>query len=83
MKLRIDGREVTAKANESLLEIVKRLGFMNGKLSNDPIAAKIAGDVFTLNYVPVRDKDLSAYGEVKRKAMAASEGNIKLLRYKH
>ncbi len=81
MKLTIDGREVTAKANESLLDIVKRLGLMNGKLSNDPLAAKIAGEVFTLNYVPVRDKDLSAYGEVKRKAMAASEGKIKLLRY--
>ena len=81
MKLTIDGREVAAGRNESLLDIVKRMGMMNGRLSSDPIAAKIAGEVFTLNYVPLRDKDVNSDGEIKRRAVAASEGNIRLLRY--
>ena len=58
MKLYIDGYEVTPKPDQSLLDIVTELGLITGKLSSDPIAAKIAGDVFTLNYVPVRTKDV-------------------------
>lgn len=81
MKLYIEGREIEVMPDESLLNIVKRLGLMNGKLSNDPIAAKIAGEVFTLNYVPLRSKDIGQIGETKRKAMEASGGKIKLLRY--
>ena len=81
MKLYIDGYEVTPRPDESLLDIIKRLGLMTGKLSRDPIAAKIAGDVFTLNYVPVRTKDIQLNKETERAAMAASGGKIKLLRY--
>lgn len=81
MKLYIDGIEVTAMPDESLLDIVKRLGLIKGKLSTDPLAAKIAGEVFTLNYIPLRSKDVATDGETKRKAMAASGGKIKLLRY--
>ena len=50
MKLTIDGREVTVRADQSLLDIIKEMGLVTGKLSTDPIAAKIAGDIFTLNY---------------------------------
>ena len=49
MKLIIDGREVTARADQSLLDIIKEMGLVTGKLSTDPIAAKIGGDIFTLN----------------------------------
>lgn len=81
MKLYIDGYEVTAKPDKSLLDIIKELGLIKGKLSLDPIAAKIAGDVFTLNYIPVRTKDVGANKETERAAMAASGGVINLLRY--
>ena len=49
MKLIIEGRQVTAKCGQSLLDIIKEMGLVTGKLSTDPIAAKIAGDEFTLN----------------------------------
>ena len=50
MKLNIDGREVQARAGESLLDMITKMGLRTGKLSDEPLAAKIAGDVFTLNY---------------------------------
>ena len=81
MKLYIDGYEVTPKPDQSLLDIVTELGLVKGRLSSDPIAAKIAGDVFTLNYVPVRTKDVHADKETERAAMTASGGVVKLLRY--
>lgn len=81
MNLYIDGYKVTPKPDASLLDIITELGLITGKLSRDPIAAKIAGDVFTLNYVPVRTKDVQADKETERAAMAASGGVIKLLRY--
>ena len=59
MKLIIDNIPCEAQPGESLYDIVKRLGFVNGQLSNDPIVAKIAGRVFTLGYVPVREKTSS------------------------
>ena len=81
MKLTIDGYTVTPKPGETLLNIVQNLGLINGKLSTDPIAAKIAGDIFTLNYVPIREKDVSFNKETERAAMSASKGNIRLIRY--
>lgn len=81
MKLFIDGICVTARPEQSLLEIVEELGLLEEKLSTDPIAAKISGRVFTLNYIPVREKDVKLR-ESMRKAMAASGGVIRLLRYR-
>lgn len=81
MKLTIDGRSVVALPEQSLLDIIKEMGLVTGKLSTDPLVAKIAGDVFTLNYIPIRQKDVSDERESMRKAMAASGGNIRLLRY--
>ena len=81
MKLIIDNITCDALPGESLHDITKRLGFVNGKLSNDPIAAKIAGRVFTLGYVPVREKDVTPERKTIRTAMSASEGVIKLIRY--
>ena len=81
MKLNIDGREVQARAGESLLDMITKMGLRTGNLSDEPLAAKIAGDVFTLNYIPLREKDVLPDRESKRRAMAASGGKIRLLRY--
>ncbi len=82
MKLTIDGRPVTAAPDQTLYDIVSALGLMKGKLSADPIAAKIAGRVFTLNYIPLRKKDLRPERGSIRRAMAASDGSVSLLRYR-
>ena len=81
MKLVIDNIPCEALPGESLYDIVKRLGFVNGQLSNDPIVAKIAGRVFTLGYIPVREKDVQPERKTIRTAMGASGGIVKLLRY--
>ena len=79
MQLMIDGRSVMARPDASLLDLVKELGMDADRLSGRPIAAKIAGEVFNLNYIPVRSKDLDADRPSIRRAMAASGGNVRLL----
>ena len=81
MKLTIDGREITAKPNRSLLELVRQLDLDTPVLSQRPIAAKLAGEVFTLNYIPVREQDIGTDRPSIRRAMAASGGIVRLLRY--
>ena len=82
MKLYMDGKEVYAKPGQSLLELAKELSLMTKNLSTQPLAAKIAGEVFTLNYIPVREKDIQQERPSMRRAMAASGGVVHLLRYK-
>ncbi len=82
MKLTIDSCLVQPQTGETLLDMVKRLGLYQGKLSCDPLAAKIAGEVFTLNYIPLREKDVRFERESMRRAMAASGGVVHLLRYR-
>jgi hypothetical protein len=60
--------------------MVKALGLKSDRLSRDPLAAKIAGRVFTLNYIPLRDKETVERTTI-RKAMAAADGVVRLLRY--
>ena len=48
MELCIDNRRITVGPGQTLLDAVRSLGMMTGKLSEDPLAAKIAGEVFTL-----------------------------------
>lgn len=81
MKLLIDDVAVVPKPGESLLDIIERMDMDDPKLSNRPIAAKIAGEVFNLNYIPLRKKDIVEDRESIRQAMAASNGVIHLLRY--
>ena len=81
MKLYIDGYRVTPKPEESLFDMVKALGLLKGSLDSDPIAAKIAGRLFTLNYIPLRQKDVTPDRTSVRKAMAASDGMVRLVRY--
>lgn len=81
MKLYIENHEIEAKTDQSLLDMAKELGLVKGSLATDPIAAKIAGRVFTLNYIPLRQKDVTPDRESIRTAMAASGGIIHLIRY--
>ena len=81
MKLYIDQVPVEPNPGESILDILKRLHMDTPLLSERPIAAKIAGEVFNLNYIPVRQKDVGEERTSIRRAMAASGGVIHLLRY--
>lgn len=81
MRLNIDGIMTTAKPDQTLRDIVVTLDMDSSVLSKRPIAAKIAGEVFNLNYVPVRSKDSRPDRPSIRRAMAASGGNVHLLRY--
>ncbi|MBO5129425.1 MAG: nucleoside kinase [Oscillospiraceae bacterium] len=81
MNLMIDGRAIVAHAGQSLLDLVRELGLDEKRMSGRPLAAKIAGEVFTLNYIPVREKEASGERTSMRRAMAASGGEIRLLRY--
>lgn len=81
MKLSIDGLVVSPVPGESLLDLLCNLKMDSPQLSTRPLAAKIAGEVFNLNYIPVRDKDVSEDRTSIRRAMAASNGVIHLLRY--
>lgn len=80
MELYIDGYQITARPEESLLDAVKALSLDTPLLSTRPLAAKIAGEVFNLNYIPVRKKDALPERPSIRRAMAASGGNAHLLR---
>ena len=81
MKLYVDNIEVETRPDESLYEITERMGLVTGKLSTDPIVAKIAGRIFTLNYIPERSKDIEKERPSQRKAMQASGGRVRLIRY--
>ncbi len=81
MKLWIDERITEAEAGQSLLDLVRAVGLDAAELSKRPLAAKIAGEVFTLNYIPVRQSSDSEPVPSQRRAMAASGGKVKLLRY--
>ena len=83
MEIRIDGNAVEVRTGESLLSMVKRLGLDTDSLKTRPLAADIAGEVFTLNYIPMREKE---QGETPtnyrmRKAIRKGSGEIKLIRY--
>ena len=81
MNLTIDGRAVQAEPGQSLLQLVRRLDLQGNTLADRPLAAKIAGEVFTLNYIPLRQKDADPERPSIRRAMAASNGEVRLLRY--
>ena len=82
MYLTIDGRKILAQPGQSLLDLIRSLSLEGSCLSDRPLAAKIAGEVFTLNYVPLREKDAAPEGTSVRRAMAASGGEVRLLHYR-
>jgi len=81
MNLHIEGKSITPKPGQSLLDLIRALGLEGETLRDRPLAAKIAGEVFTLNYIPLREQDTGADRPSMRRAMAASSGEIRLLRY--
>lgn len=82
MNLWIDGQLTSVAPGESLLDAVRRLGLDHEELSRRPLAARIAGETFTLNYIPQRLCDTGADGTgPMRRAMEASGGRVTLLRY--
>ncbi|MBR4290279.1 MAG: nucleoside kinase [Oscillospiraceae bacterium] len=81
MKLYIDNHMIEAKPGQSLRELIAELSLERAELSQRPLAAKIAGEVFTLNYIPVRAKEMAGERQSMRRAMAASGGEVHLLRY--
>ncbi len=81
MKLTIDGLSIDTLPGATLLELIRSLGLDSPLLSQRPLAAKIAGEVFNLNYIPQRHKDGTLDRPSIRRAMAASGGVVHLLRY--
>lgn len=81
MELCIDGRKIDAHPGASLLALIRELGLDNDTLCTRPLAAKIAGEVFNLNYIPVRELDSGQERQSIRRAMAASGGKVRLLRF--
>ena len=81
MNLYLDSKEIFVKPEQSLLDLIREAGLDSDSLSSRPIAAKIAGEVFTLNYIPRRSKDMTPERPSMRRAVAASNGEVKLLRY--
>ena len=77
MLLRIDGHEIQPQPGQRLLDLVRLAGLDAPVFSKRPIAAKIAGDVFNLQYIPVRETPEDT--PMVRRAMAASGGEIHLL----
>jgi len=81
MQLYIDGHSIVPQPGQSLVEMIRILGLDSAVLSQRPIAAKLAGEVFNLNYIPVRIKDTDVDRTSIRRAMAASQGKVQLLRF--
>ena len=82
MKLSIDNMHVDAAPGASLLDMIRALQLDTDSLADRPLAAKIAGEVFNLNYIPLREKDVDTVRPSMRRAMAASNGQVHLLRYR-
>ncbi len=77
MRLIIDNKTIEANTGETLLSLIERAGFADTHMADKPLAAQIGGEVFHLNYVPVRLKDGV---ETPRTAVINSGGTIELLR---
>lgn len=81
MELKIDGKIVAAQPGQTLLNLIEMSGLGGSTMQTRPLAAKIAGEVFNLNYIPVRVQDAQQERISIRRAMTASNGVITLLRY--
>lgn len=81
MLLTMKKQKVEVRTNETLLELLTRLNLDDGSLHSRPLAASVAGEVFNLNYIPQREKESDPGRPPVRRAMAAADGKIELLRY--
>ena len=81
MLLHIDGHEIQARPCESLVDILRRADLDQKEFTQRPIAAKVAGEIFNLNYIPVRITEADPDRPSVRRAMQASGGYVHLLTY--
>ena len=81
MRLTVDGKELLTRPDCSLRQLLAEAGMDHCDLKHRPLAAKLAGEVFTLNYIPLRQKELQPDRPSIRRAMEASGGIVRLLRY--
>ena len=81
MNLCLNNCTVPVQPEQSLLDLIRLAELDSPLLSQRPLAAKLAGEVFTLNYIPLRQKDMDSERSSIRRAMAASGGEVHLLRY--
>lgn len=83
MHITIEGKSIDARPGQSLLTLLKELGLDSDSLYTRPLAADLGGEVFTLNYEPVREQDAlpMAMGYKHRRAIRESGGQIRLIRY--
>lgn len=80
MQMQIDGKQITAVEGWRLMDMVRQLGLDNVSFSNRPLAAKMAGEIFNLNYIPVRHAKEGENTSLRR-AVQASKGVVELIRY--
>ena len=80
MILEIDGISTDVREGESLQDIVKRLQLDSDSLKTRPLAAQLAGETFTLGYVPVKKAAEEETRSIRR-AIRAAKGKISLIRY--
>ena len=83
MQITIDSHDIEAHAGDRLVDLVRRLGLDTDSLKTRPLAADIAGEVFTLNYMPLRGvgNDNAPSTERMRRAIKNGAGKVKLIRY--
>lgn len=83
MQIMIEGHPIEASAGDRLVDLVQRLGLDSDSLQTRPLAADIAGEVFTLNYVPLRgvDNDEAPSTVRLRRAIENGKGIVSLIRY--
>ena len=81
MRLTVDGKELLTRPDCSLRQLLAEAGMDHCDLKHRPLAAKLAGEVFTLNYIPLRQKELQPDRPSIRRAMEASGGIVRLLCY--
>ncbi len=75
MEIYINDIKITANVGESVLDLIRRNGMDDPRLSKRPIAARIGGETFNLNYIPMRT-DCE-----QRSAIREGNGSIELIRY--
>ena len=80
MQMQIDGKQIAAVEGWRLMDMVRQLGLDNVSFSNRPLAAKMAGEIFNLNYIPVRHAKEGENTSLRR-AVQASKGVVELIRY--
>ena len=80
MQMRLNGINVTASSGQSLLDLIRQSGLDSDRLSSRPIAAKMSGEIFNLNYIPARDAAETAQISLRR-AVQASNGVVELIYY--